>query len=703
MVLTQFVHHNRYLIRIMPILIGLLMMCNLYPQDPLKIVPLGNSITQAKTTSPGANSYRRNLWNKLINAGHSVDFVGSLNTDDLESSFPDASFDHDHEGHWGWRADQIVTYLAGWLAGYTPDVALLHIGTNDAYQNNTVASTIEEIEDIIGILRNDNSNVTIFLAQILPLQDVAKNARVDGINAELVNLASSLNQTQSRIILVDHNSGWNITEYTYDNVHPNETGEEIMAQRWFNAFDVFYSSNEPPEITGQNTLSVDEDKHITLTVSDFVIDDPDTDSDDLTLTVSGGSNYSVSGTTVTPGYNWYGTLSVQVTVNDGTSDSEPFDATVTVEPINDAPYISDQSEIAVSEGNSIELTLSHFTVHDVDNPSGPFILTVQSGTDYSLDGNLVIPTFQFNGTLNVPVIISDGSTASNPYNALVTVTEVDDPPVINGQNSLNTDEDHTLTLTLSDFVIDDPDTDPDDLTLTVSGGSNYSVSGTTITSDLNWNGNLSVPVYAFDGTTTSNTFNASVWIKAVNDAPVVTDIPDQTIDRSGSFEIIKLGNYVIDDETPDNNMIWTVGGVLNLAIEITDQEATISSVDDSWSGTELVVFTATDDHPTGPLSNSDEVKFTINVPAAVAHAAVETIKLYPNPANGFVNLVFETDPSQNTVIEITSINGLVVLKETIQSAGRNPYRLNIDHLISGTYTVRIVTDDKSNEIVLIKN
>jgi len=521
MILSQLIHHNRYLNRIMPILIGLLMMCNLYPQDPLKIVPLGNSITQAKTASPGANSYRRNLWNKMINAGYSVDFVGSLNTDDLGNAFPDASFDHDHEGHWGWRADQIVTYLAGWLAGYTPDVALLHIGTNDAYQNNTVASTIEEIENIIGILRNDNPDVTIFLAQILPLQDVAKNAKVDGINAELVTLASSLNQTQSRIIIVDHNSGWNITEFTYDNVHPNEAGEEIMAQRWFNAFSAFYSSNEPPEITGQNTLSVDED--------------------------------------------------------------------------------------------------------------------------------------------------------------------------------------HTLTLTLSDFNIDDPDTDPDDLTLTVSGGSNYSVSGTTITPDLNWNGTLSVPVYAFDGTTTSNTFNASVWINAVNDAPVVTDIPDQTIDQGGRFEVINLSDYVFDDETPDTGIIWTVGGVLNLVIEITNQEATISSVDDTWSGTELIVFTATDDHPTGPLSNSDEVKFTIDVPSAVANTAVETTILYPNPANGFVNLVFETDPSQNTVIEITSINGAVVLKETIQSAGRNPYRLYIDHLISGTYTVRIVTDDKSNEIVLIKN
>ncbi len=160
--------------------------------------------------------------------------------------------------------------------------------------------------------------------------------------------------------------------------------------------------------------------------------------------------------------------------------------------------------------------------------------------------------------------MSDGSAASNPYNAIVTVTQVDDPPVINGQNSLSTDEDLSLTLTLSDFIIDDPDTDPDDLTLTVFEGSNYSVSGTTITPVYNWYGTLSVRIIVNDGVSDSEPFDASVLINAMNDAPVVSDIPDQTIEQSGSFEIIKLGNYVIDDETPDNNLIWTVEGVLNL-------------------------------------------------------------------------------------------------------------------------------------------
>jgi predicted small lipoprotein YifL len=41
---------------------------------PLRIMPLGDSITEAEA---GHNSYRRVLWKRLNGAGCSVDFVGS--------------------------------------------------------------------------------------------------------------------------------------------------------------------------------------------------------------------------------------------------------------------------------------------------------------------------------------------------------------------------------------------------------------------------------------------------------------------------------------------------------------------------------------------------------------------------------------------------------------------------------------------------
>jgi lysophospholipase L1-like esterase len=206
-----------------------------------RILPLGNSITQADISKNGANSYRRNLWNKLQNAGYPVDFVGSLDTDRNGLPFPDPNFDHDHEGHWGWRADQIVAGLPGWLAGYTPDVALIHLGTNDLVQDNTIESTISEIEAIIDILRDDNPVITVFLAQIIPIAaSFDLDDSIDALNIEIAEFANRKDHVYSRVIAVDHNSGFSLS-YLSDGVHPNQVGEEFMAQRWFEAFDDLYA------------------------------------------------------------------------------------------------------------------------------------------------------------------------------------------------------------------------------------------------------------------------------------------------------------------------------------------------------------------------------------------------------------------------------------------------------------------------------
>ncbi|MEO1621406.1 MAG: GDSL-type esterase/lipase family protein, partial [Cyanobacteria bacterium J06632_3] len=136
---------------------------------PLKIVALGDSITNALE---GYNSYRRDLWNQLIQAGYDVDFVGSKNNAQGNNPFPDSTFDPDHEGHAGWRIDEIVNGrggnagLSGWLAGYTPDIALVHLGTNDALQRNTAESSANELNQTIDILRQDNPDIVIFLAQV---------------------------------------------------------------------------------------------------------------------------------------------------------------------------------------------------------------------------------------------------------------------------------------------------------------------------------------------------------------------------------------------------------------------------------------------------------------------------------------------------------------------------------------------------------
>ena len=134
-----------------------------------RIMPLGDSITEGYASGAlNENyevSYRKALWDKLINAGYDVDFVGTLNSG--STLFADG----DHEGHRGWTDDEIVNgrpvtepgagKLADWLAVYQPDIVLLHIGTNG------LDPSPDDVADILDVIDNFSADTYVILARII--------------------------------------------------------------------------------------------------------------------------------------------------------------------------------------------------------------------------------------------------------------------------------------------------------------------------------------------------------------------------------------------------------------------------------------------------------------------------------------------------------------------------------------------------------
>jgi len=96
-------------------------------------------------------------------------------------------------------------------------------------------------------------------------------------------------------------------------------------------------------------------------------------------------------------------------------------------------------------------------------------------------------------------------------------------------------------------------------------------------------------------------------VTPTNNAPVVSDIPDQTVGTGTSFATINLDGFVTD-ETPDNAISWSVSGNNNLVVSI--DASRVATVEyNGFIGTEIVTFTATDAEG---LTGSDGVTFTIN-------------------------------------------------------------------------------------------
>ena len=226
--------------------------------DTITIMPIGNSITQAENQGGNQyNSWRRQLYQELSELAQPavIDFIGSLNVAFPGVPFPDNDFDPDHEGHWGWRIDEIVDNLGGWLTTVgAPHMALLHLGSNDCFQGQSINSSVQELEQVIDTLRKFNDKMVIFLAQIIP-SSFGDSLCIEELNDSIERIAIRKHTEDSPIELVDQNTGFSARTDTYDNIHPNEQGEAKMANQWYAAIAPFISAATTTDIyLGQNDL-----------------------------------------------------------------------------------------------------------------------------------------------------------------------------------------------------------------------------------------------------------------------------------------------------------------------------------------------------------------------------------------------------------------------------------------------------------------
>jgi gliding motility-associated-like protein len=334
---------------------------------------------------------------------------------------------------------------------------------------------------------------------------------------------------------------------------PVSVSDGTSPSNTFNVQIEVTGSNDPPVITGQQTLQVNEDNPITISLGNLVVEDADNPTlEGLTISIQPGVDYTVSGTTITPVQDFSGVLSVPVVVNDQASSSNTFTLQITVLPVNDAPVITGQAALSIFKNESIEIGFNHLIVADVDNqyPNG-FTIILHPGDHYSNFGNTVAPTTDFVGILNVGVSVSDGLSESNIFNLAIEVTKPPNvAPVIQSQVTLATYENQPITIQLSHLIVVDNDNIfPQDFTLSIGAGANYSLSGNTVVPANNFSGMLTVPVQVKDLEAWSPVFNLSIDVLRVADVPLITSQNFLSIAEDDSL-VLDFGDLVVID--PDS-------------------------------------------------------------------------------------------------------------------------------------------------------
>lgn len=237
---------------------------------------------------------------------------------------------------------------------------------------------------------------------------------------------------------------------TWSELRPDETGFldpgdrpdlspwvlfHIDPNRSFGAGN-FLDLNNPPEITGQQAITTNEEQALELNAAMVTVADPDVDPRfhaEFTLTVYGGDHYTNAGMVITPDANYFGEMLVPVSVFDGAAESPTYFVLVTVAPVADAPVFTSSAPRSV-----VEAELYTYSVSTYD-PDGEFPRIEVSAAPSWLtfvdhgDGTATLsgtPSGTDVGGYALTVRAIDGSGLAAEESFTLTVAAADDVPVI---------------------------------------------------------------------------------------------------------------------------------------------------------------------------------------------------------------------------------------------------------------------------------
>ncbi|MDC0773839.1 ricin-type beta-trefoil lectin domain protein [Streptomyces sp. HD] len=188
------------------------------PTTPLRVMPLGDSITWGVGSSTG-NGYRGPLWNQLAADGHPLDFVGTVRNGPMS--------DPDNEGHSGYRIDQIAALADASLTRYRPNVVTLHIGTNDLQGASEVDSAIARLRSLVNQITVDVPDATVLVASLVVSTSSSEERFRGTYNQATRQIVSDAQAAGKRVAFVDMSSL--TTADLADPLHPNDSGYQKMA------------------------------------------------------------------------------------------------------------------------------------------------------------------------------------------------------------------------------------------------------------------------------------------------------------------------------------------------------------------------------------------------------------------------------------------------------------------------------------------
>ena len=311
--------------------------------------------------------------------------------------------------------------------------------------------------------------------------------------------------------------------------------------------------------------------------------------------------------------------------------------------------------LVIQEDKALTIDAADLLANDSDIDGDALTVTsVQDAVNgtVSLDaqGNAVFtPDANYNGPASFTYTVSDGQGGTTTATVNLTVTDVNDAPVITIVDTTSTEDVAQVIANVSDIdgTVDAASLNADNGTVTLdaaTGDINY-----TPDADFNGSDTITISITDNDGTTITQTVDVNV--ASVNDAPVIT-----VIDTIATEDIAQVIANVSDiDGTIDASSINADNGTVTL--DATTGDITYTP-DANFNGADTIVVSVTDNDGTTTTQT-----FSVTV-ANVNDEPVATDDIAQTRYNNLLTLDVTANDSDidNDTLRITQVNGHAIIE-----------------------------------------
>ena len=393
--------------------------------------------------------------------------------------------------------------------------------------------------------------------------------------------------------------------------------------------------NVPP-VARADSYALNEGQPLNVVAASGVLaNDTDVNGNPLTaVLIAGVSNGTLAlqpdgSFSYTPPPQFNGSVTFAYQADDGLVRSNTATVTLTIAAVDDPPTAQADS-YTTAEDTPLSIDGNGVLGNDSDPEGAPLtavlVRAVSNGT-LQLDaaGSFVYtPPANFNGTTSFTYRARDGSLDSAPATVTIGVSPVDDAPFISSSAPTTATEGVTYRYTLTA-------SDPDGTTPTISAPTlpawltfqaPATISGTPSEDDA---GTHAVTMRVTDGTAAPVEQRFEIAVTAVDNAPTIAAIPEQTATENTPFEL-DLARFVTDDDTELGELTYAAaagvpsGLTLSAAGMLSGTPQIAASV-----GTHAVRFTVAD------ATTKVPGQFTLAVLPAGRVDLTVTMSASPNP------------------------------------------------------------------------